>query len=109
MLGAFVGIEFVQVRQVEAGAKVVAVAGDHHGAHVLRHGVEERADLAHQRIVERVALGRAVQFQDGNVAVALDKKVRHGQVSQEARHHTKWSSRCDKIPEIRFHQGSPAC
>ena len=75
MLQACAGVALLQLRQVEAGAEMRAFAVDHGGAHrggQLLEGVAQRED---QCVGQRVALGRRVQADDGDVAVEFELEV----------------------------------
>ena len=56
MLDAGKDVALGQFGQIEPGAEMIAFAGEHHGADIVRQRAEERLDAAHRRIVERVAL-----------------------------------------------------
>jgi hypothetical protein len=59
-----------ELRQVQAGAEVLALAGEHDGPHIGRDGAELRVQGRDQRIIGRIALGRPVQRQVQHVGVA---------------------------------------
>ena len=54
--------------EVEAGAEVVTVGVDDHAGDVVGQPDEEPLDPEHRRVVERVALGRTGQGEDGDLA-----------------------------------------
>ena len=47
-----------ELAEIEAGAEMLAVAGEHDGLDVVRQRREERLDAEHGRVVEGVALFR---------------------------------------------------
>ena len=71
MLDAGEGVALGQFGQIEPGAEMLALAGEHDGADVLRQRAEESLDAAHGRIVERVALLARDEPQHRDRAVAL--------------------------------------
>ena len=69
-------VALFQLGEVEAGAEMLAVAGQHHGANFGRQGVEERHHALHQRVVERIALLGPMQPQDRDRAALLGAERR---------------------------------
>ncbi|MCY1559919.1 hypothetical protein D9M68_970040 [compost metagenome] len=65
---ALAGVALAEFGEIEAGAEVVAAAVDDGGAHTVRHGLEHVADGQDQAIIERVALGGAVERDDSDFA-----------------------------------------
>ncbi len=57
--------------EIEPGGEVLALGGQHHRLDPLGQRLEERFDAEHGRIVERIALVRAHERQDGDVAAAF--------------------------------------
>ncbi len=69
-------VALFQLGEIEAGAEMFAIAGDHDRADFRRQGVEERHHALHQRVVERIALLGAVQPQDRDRAAPFGVKGR---------------------------------
>ena len=65
-----------QFGEIEAGAEIVAFAGQHHGADTVRDRREERFDAEHGGIVERVALLRTHELEDCDCALPLGAQRR---------------------------------
>jgi hypothetical protein len=65
------GIALGKLGQVEPGAEMLALAGEHDGADVLRQHSEEALDAVHGRIVENVAFCRAREFEHSDRAMPL--------------------------------------
>ena len=76
VLDAGCHVAFGQFGEIEAGAEIVAVAGQHHGADAVRDRREERLDAEHGGIVERVALFRTRQLEHRDRAVPLGAQRR---------------------------------
>ena len=49
-------VALFKLGEVEAGAEMIAVAGQHDGANFGRQIAEERHDALHQRVVQRITL-----------------------------------------------------
>ena len=60
-----------ELAEIEAGAEMVALAGEHHGLDGVRQRGKERLDAEHGRVVDGVALFRARKEEHGDVAAAL--------------------------------------
>ena len=61
-------------REVEASAEVLALAAQHDGPRLVRQVDEGGVDLRDERVVDRVALGRA-----GQAHMQLERCERRGQ------------------------------
>ena len=57
---------------------MIAVAGQHDGAHVFWQRLDARTQLLNQGVGQRVALGRTVEFDDGDIAIAFAFHFKHG-------------------------------
>ncbi len=62
------------LRQIEAGAEMLAGAGKHHAAHVAVEILEGLLQFAPQRLAQRVALIGAVEGHDGDRALPFDQQ-----------------------------------
>ena len=65
-------VALLQLGEIEAGAEVLALAADHDRAHVVGKVDEGGVQLRHQRVVDGVALGRAIQAHVQHRAARLD-------------------------------------
>ena len=72
MQDAFGDAALRELGEVEAGAEVLALAAEHDRAHGFGQVDEGGVQLRHQRVVDRVALGRAIQAQVQHGAPFLD-------------------------------------
>src|SRR3712207_2764730 len=73
------GIAVLVLGEVEAGAEVLAVAGQHHGLGSRRRRLEEFFEARDQGVIDGIALSRPVEAHDRDRAALLDRKVRqHG-------------------------------
>ena len=70
------GVVLGQFRQIEAGGEMIADAVDHHGADVIREIGEAILDRQDDAVVQRVALGRAVEADGQHRARCLDLEQR---------------------------------
>jgi hypothetical protein len=68
------GVGGAELREVEAGAEVVALGVEHDGPDVRRRRREEGLEPADRGIVEGVALGRPREPQHGHRAVAVQRQ-----------------------------------
>ena len=71
MLHAGKNVALGELGEIEAGAEMLAFAGQHDGADVVRQRREEGVDAVHHLIVERIAFGGAIEPQHRDRAVAL--------------------------------------
>jgi hypothetical protein len=72
------GISFTQLRKVEPGAEMLAMPIEHRSAYRGGQLIEARSKRQDQAVVERVALGRTVQGNQGQLlllAHQLDVQV----------------------------------
>ena len=76
MLDAGRHVALGQFGEIEAGAEIVAFAGQHHGADAVRDRGEERLDAEHGRIIERIALFRTRQLEHRDRALPLGAQRR---------------------------------
>ena len=60
-----------ELAEIEAGAEMVAFAGEHHGLDGVRQRRKERLDAEHGRVVDGIALFRTRKEENGDVAAAL--------------------------------------
>ena len=60
-----------ELGEIEAGAEMLTLAGQHDGFDRVRQRGKERLDARHGRIVDRIALLRPRQEQNGDLAPAL--------------------------------------
>jgi len=75
VLHALAGVALADLRQVEPGAEVRALAVEHRRAHRAGQVLEGVAQREDQPVVERVALGRAGQADDGDVVLDVEAEV----------------------------------
>src|SRR5690242_8695426 len=80
-------VTLFQLGEIEAGAEMLAVAGEHDRADVRRQRLEERYHALHQRVVQRIALLGAMQPEDRDRAALLDAKGRRKIGAQFRTHH----------------------
>src|ERR1039458_191301 len=66
---ALLDVALFQLAQVEPGGKMLALADEQHGADAVGQRREEGLDADDGLIVQRTALVRALEPQDGNVAL----------------------------------------
>ena len=72
-------VALFQLRQIQPGAKVLAVARQHGGAHGVRQVLKGVTQCGDEAVGQRVALGAACQTHDGNLLVVageLDRQIR---------------------------------
>ena len=78
VVNAFAGVALLELRQIQPGAKVVALTVNHRGAgfggQVLKH-ITQRFN---QGVVERIALGRAAQAHHGHSALHVQTNAMGG-------------------------------
>ena len=67
-------VALFKLGEIEAGAEMFALSGQHDGAHVGRQGVKERHHALHERIVQRIALLGTMQPQDCDGTALLGAK-----------------------------------
>ena len=75
---ALLDVALFQLAQVEPGGKMLALAMQQHGADAVGQRREECLDADDGLIVQRIALVRALEPQDGNRALPL-RMQRSGQ------------------------------
>ena len=71
---ALLDVALFQFAQVETGGKMLALAGEQHGADIGRQRGEESLDADDGFVVQRIALVRPLEPQDGDVALPLCSK-----------------------------------
>jgi hypothetical protein len=69
-------IALFEFGEIEPGAEMLAVAGKHHDADIVRQGIKERHQALHQRVVQSVALLGAMQVHYGDGTAPLGAKRR---------------------------------
>ncbi len=75
MFGTICRIQVLQLGKIQPGAKVIAIAGQHDGAHILGQTVDAGTQFVHQRVGQGIALGRAVELDDGDLAITRDLQI----------------------------------
>ena len=86
---ALLDVALFQFAQIEAGGKMLALAGEQHGADAVGQRREEGLDAEDGLVIQRVALLRALEPQDGDVALPLGgERSRQRHVEPVGRHHS---------------------
>jgi hypothetical protein len=71
MLDAGKNVALGKLGEIEAGAEMLAFAGEHDSADLVRQRREEGADAVHHLIVESIAFRRAIEPQHRDRAMTL--------------------------------------
>ena len=86
---ALLDVALFQLAQIEAGGKMLAFACEQHGADAVGQRREEGLDADDGLVVERVALVRPLEPQDGDRALPLGgKRSRQCHIEPVVRHHS---------------------
>ncbi len=93
-------IALLQLRQIETRGEMLSLAGNQDGADTIGRRRKKLLDADDRLVVERVALLRAVQPQDGDRAVALGDERGWKPDCKTFRHH------CTSYTSSRTARGS---
>ena len=95
MFDAAEDVALFKLGEVQPGAEMLAVAGEHDGADIVRQRVEERLDALHGRVVERIAFLRAMQPQHGDSRRAVRRAAKVAERKSPKRDRSRRARRID--------------